>query len=260
MSISPSVDHLETWEQKGYVQFPSFLSETETNDLKEWVEQISSWPPDPEKWMHHFEQIGPIARPARTEYIIDFHDGLRRLLTTGKVPETAGSLLGQPVVLYKEKINYKYPGGGGYAAHQDAPAYEFVKLHITCSIAIDDATPENGCLYFAPELHREGLIHLNDQGCIEESKAKSLNWEPIPMKAGDALFFSSYAPHYSPSNQTDQSRRTLYLTYNALAEGDLRESYYADKRQAFADAAKTGDQRMRVSKIGHFNGKPPEQS
>ena len=39
---------------------------------------------------------------------------------TGRVIEAVGELLGEPAVLYKEKINYKYPGGGGYAAHQEA--------------------------------------------------------------------------------------------------------------------------------------------
>ena len=94
---------------------------------------------------------------------------------------------------------------------------------------------ENGCLFFSPSRHREGLIALDDRGCITSEVAASMEWEPVPTEPGDVLFFSSYAPHKSPPNGTDQSRRAIYLTYNALSEGDFRQQYYDDKRKAFAE-------------------------
>lgn len=223
-----------------------------------WVEEVSSWPPDDEKWMHHLEKTPDGPRLARTEYIIGFHDKLRDFLTKGHVPAAAGTLLGEPAVLYKEKINYKYPGGGGYAPHQDAPAYRFVKNHITCSIAIDESTPENGCLYFAAGKHRDGLLAMNDEWCIDEAVADMLDWQPVVMQPGDALFFSSYAPHKSPLNNSDKPRRSLYLTYNAAAEGDLREEYYAEKRREFA--VQTPGDKVKISLVGHFQGQPVENA
>ncbi|QDV48303.1 methylphosphonate hydroxylase [Gimesia fumaroli] len=253
-------EQLKAWETTGYVKLPGFLTPTETENLRQWVEEISEWPASDNQWMHHFEQTPFGVKPARTEYILGYHTGIRQLLTEGKIIESAGQLMGEPATLYKEKINYKYPGGGGYAPHQDAPAYEFIKNHITCSIAIDAATPENGCLFFAPGLHQQGLLHLDEHGCIEPHFALSLDWEPVLMQPGDALFFSSYAPHKSPPNKTEQPRRTLYLTYNAAAEGDLREDYYADKRRSLAEVGQTSDEKLKISKIGHFDGKPAEQS
>ncbi len=250
----------QTWEAAGFLKLSGFLAPIEIAKLRQWIEEIGSWPAESGKWMHHFEQTPFGARLARTEYLIAYHQEIRQFLTKGRIPETAGELLGEPVLLYKEKINYKYPGGGGYTAHQDAPAYEFVKSHITCSIAIDAATPENGCLFFAGGLHRDGLLPLDDKGCLAPDFAATLNWEPVPMQPGDALFFSSYAPHKSPPNGTEQPRRTLYLTYNALAEGDLREAYYADKRRSLAAAEQAGGGKLQISKIGHFDGQPVEQS
>ena len=49
-------------------------------------------------------------------------------------------LFGEAAVVMKEKLNYKHPGGGGYAPHQDFAAYDFGSTHITCAIAIDAAT------------------------------------------------------------------------------------------------------------------------
>lgn len=254
MTLSQQIH--DAWLSDGFVKVPNFLSRQEVTELQGWVDEISSWPSSDDKWMHHFEQTTFDVRLSRSEYLLSYHEGLRLLLTEGSIPNAAGELLGESVVLYKEKINYKYPGGGGYAPHQDAPAYEFVNKHITCSIAIDPATSENGCLIFSGGLHDRGLLKTNADGCLDSEFAAGLDWIEIPMEPGDALFFSSYAPHKSGPNQTDHPRRSLYLTYNSAAEGDLREAYYQDKRQAFQESQNAGNDSPRISKIAHFQGKP----
>jgi len=245
----------DSWNRDGFLLMPGFLAAAATEALDGWVAEIASWPPQDDRWMHHYEQIGDQPRLARSEFLIAFHDGIRRLLTEGAVPETAAALLGEPVVLYKEKINYKYPGGGGYAAHQDAPAYAHADRHITCSIAVDAANAANGCLAFAPGLHTRGRIATDDQGCIAPAVAEDLPWVDVPMHAGDALFFGSYAPHRSTSNRTAAPRRSLYLTYNAAADGDHRETYYRDKRRALAHRGSEERGSAKLSTIGHFLGK-----
>lgn len=247
---------LSDWRQDGFLAVAGLLNADETIELRRWIEEVAAWPATKEGWLHHYEQTQSGVRLARSEYLLAFHDGLRKLLTTGIIPETAAQLLGEPVVLYKEKVNYKYPGGGGYAPHQDAPAYSFVKRHITCSIAVDPATLENGCLHFASGQHHNGLLPTKDNGCLPTDVANEFIWQAVPMQPGDALFFSSYAPHKSPTNSTDQPRRSLYLTYNAASEGDLREAYYQDKRRKLASSLPNEDGSNRISTIGHFEGKP----
>jgi ectoine hydroxylase-related dioxygenase (phytanoyl-CoA dioxygenase family) len=56
---------------------------------------------------------------------------------------------------------------------------------------------------------------------------------PVPTEPGDVLFFDSLAPHASKPNLTDRPRRMLYLTYNAAAEGDHHDRYFAEKRASF---------------------------
>ena len=136
------------------------------------------------------------------------------------------------------------------------PAYEFIKQHVTCLVTVDSMNEQNGCLYFSNGRHQEGLIALDERGCIDVDAAAAMEWSPVPMEPGDVLFFSSYAPHMSPPNQSDSPRRAVYLTYNAAEEGDFREQYYADKRAAFAKYKLSGsDKAGQISKIGHFQGR-----
>ncbi len=244
------------WENNGFLKIPGFFSTEEIDALQTCVSEISSWETTEDKWMHHYESTPNGARLSRSENFVPYHTDIKNTVTGGKVLEVVSDLMTEPAILYKEKINYKYPGGGGYAAHQDAPAYEFVDFHITCLISVDSATPQSGCLYFAPGRHQEGFIALDEKGCVAPETAVAMEWVPVPTDPGDILLFGSYIPHKSPTNRSNEPRRIIYLTYNAKSQGDWREQYYADKRQAFAQYAKEGSNRdEQISKIAHFQGK-----
>ncbi len=246
----------QNWETDGYLKIPRFFSTEEIADLQTWVSEISRWKLTSDKWMHHYESTPDGPRLSRSENFVPYHTGMEATVTRGKVLDVVSELMAEPAVLYKEKINYKYPGGGGYAAHQDAPAYEFVNYHITCLISVDSATPESGCLYFAPGRHREGFIALDEKGCVAPETAAEMAWVAVTTDPGDILLFGSYIPHKSPANRSEHPRRIIYLTYNASSQGDWREQYYADKREAFSEYAKDGSDRdAQISKIAHFQGK-----
>src|SRR5690606_38472973 len=122
-----------------------------------------------------------------------FHSGLRDLLTTGPMLETASALLGEPAVLYKEKINYKLPGGAGYAPHQDAPAYPFIDVHVSCMVAVDDATIDNGCLEVVTGRHGE-VLPVDETGCLRPDVVAAMAWAPVEVPAGSTLWFHSRTP------------------------------------------------------------------
>ena len=251
-----STDQIERWSADGFLKVSDFLSEAETARLRRWVADIEEADGKSSGIMHHFEKTPGGIRPSRSENFLPFHRELNTLLTQGKILDLVSELMGETAVVYKEKINYKYPGGGGYIAHQDAPAYEFISYHVTCLIAVDAATVESGCLSFSPGLHRQGLIAPDERGCIELQAAARMKWTPVEKSPGDVLCFSSYVPHKSGANQSDQARRIIYVTYNALSEGDFREHYYADKRRTLARRAGDGSEKGEmISKIGHFQGR-----
>lgn len=255
-TLSPS--ELDAFTRDGYLVVPGFLSTDGVKRVQSWVRDVERWPDDPAAaWLQHDEQIGDEVRRARTENFSPFHDDFRALLTTGAIPAMAGQLLGEPAVLYKEKINYKHPGGAGFAAHQDAPAYPHITVSVSSLLAVDDSTVENGCLEFARGMHHE-LLPTDGDGCIRPDIVEELSWQPCPVAAGSLVWFHSHTPHRSGPNASHASRRALYLTYNPASLGDLHETYYRDKRAALS-AGTPGSGTQRVSLIGHFRGVAPTQ-
>ena len=224
------------------------------DEVRAWVEEVAAWPDSDGPWLHHREMTDEGPKLCRSENFVPFHPGLRELLTTGPMLEAASALLGEPAVLYKEKINYKLPGGAGYAPHQDAPAYRFVERHVSCMVAVDDALLGNGCLEVVSGAHHE-VLPMDDTGCIAPDVVASLEWAPVEVRAGETLWFHSRTPHRSGPNPGPLPRRALYPTYNPLAEGDLRAAYYTQKAAELAAAASSGD-RVPVSLIGDFQGRP----
>ncbi|MBI6853479.1 phytanoyl-CoA dioxygenase family protein [Pseudomonas cichorii] len=159
-----------------------------------------------------------------------------------------------PFHLFKDKCNFKHPGGGAFGVHQDIAAYRHfdTNYHITAAIALDPATLENGCLEVAPKYleqhdaqdveqiletpmgprplfnyHRGG----DRNGDIETATSCKFEWQPITAQAGDVILFDSYVPHRSARNDSAADRRMLFFTFAAgLAHKDLYDTYYASKR------------------------------
>jgi hypothetical protein len=249
-----AAEDVEHFRREGWVLVRS-LDEGATRRLVEWVDEVAAWADEGGDWLHYREMTETGPALCRTENFVPFHAGLRGLLTAGPMLATASALLGEPAVLYKEKINYKLPGGAGYAPHQDAPAYRFVDVHVSCMVAVDDATLDNGCLEVVSGAHHE-VLPTDEVGCVRANVAAGLDWQPVEVQAGETLWFHSRTPHRSGPNASPLARRALYPTYNAASEGDLRDVYYAQKLAELAAAAGHNSERVAVSLIGDFQGRP----
>ena len=148
-------------------------------------------------------------------------------------------LFGEEAVLFKDKVNYKLPGGGGFKPHQDVTAYkseELATTHISVMVAIDPADcPELGPLEVALGEHTNGVVR-NTHGVIDADVEAGMAFTPLMVAATDVVFFSSYLPHRSqPNTHPTRGRRLAYLTYNPASQGEHHGAYYAAKLAAFAD-------------------------
>jgi len=253
MTTAGRPEDTEAFARDGFLHVPQVVAGRELAVLQGWIDELAGLADGEHGVMQHYEVAHGRPQIARTERFVDQHAGLRDLVVDGPLRAAGGRLLGEPIVLYKEKVNYKLAGGAGFAPHQDAPAYAFVDHHLTCMIAVDDATVDNGCLEVVAG-HQHELLADDGDGCIDPALVDRLDWRPVPMSAGDVLWFGSRVPHRSATNRTESTRRAIFCTYNAAAEGDLRERYYEDKLRYFAD---TGAPSTRLSTVGGFHGVEP---
>jgi ectoine hydroxylase-related dioxygenase (phytanoyl-CoA dioxygenase family) len=226
------------WKKNGYIIIKDYFNEEQKAELVNWVEDLETRPETAGKWMKYFETpaTDPNGRQlCRVENFLQFHEGFDELLRGEKLIGVLSELMGEPAMLFKEKINFKLPGGNGFLPHQDAPAFTSFgqKFHITLMVSIDASNPENGCLQMAPAMHDKGMLPTAPDATVDSEYAETLNWEYVETEPGDIVLFDSYIPHKSDANVSDRPRRALYITYNRTSEGNYREEYYKEKRAVF---------------------------
>lgn len=223
-------EQIERFRVDGFLHLPGYLS---SEPLDRWADELEGWPETPGKWMLYYEphRLEPGQRIlCRAENFVPYHQELRELCL-GRLKHTAEQLLGEELVLFKEKLNFKLPGGDGFAPHQDVQAGwdAWGSFHLTAMVAIDPATRHNGCLEVVRGGHLEGLLGPMHEPLSDEG----LDFEPLEAEPGDTIFFGSYLPHRSPPNCSLRPRRILYVTYGLGREGEQRERYFEEKRKSY---------------------------
>ena len=238
MSAQPilSEDQLAQFASDGYLVVRGLYSPRETRQISEWTDEVAAWPEQPGKAMMYFETSRETGRRilCRIENFVPYHQGFRQLITARRMYQAVCELLQEPAVLFKEKINFKLPGGDGFREHQDVQAgwNEFADLHLTAMLAIDETNEENGSLEMIPGMHKRGVLGRMWAPLTDEDTGHR-PYRAVHCRPGDAVFFDSFAPHRSAPNRSGSARRVLYITYNRASAGDSREKYYAAKRRNY---------------------------
>ena len=230
----PDPAEIAAMREAGYLVVPGFFDADETRALIGWTGDIAARPEVAGGQMVYHEDslIAPGQRVVqRIEDFCSRHPAMDQAARHGALSRWLDRLMGGGTVLFKDKINFKYPGGDGFKAHQDQAAgwTRYAPLFVTALVTIDAATIENGCLEIATTPHRRQLTGAEWAPLDEEA----LGLVAVPTQPGDVIFFDSFVAHASKPNLTAAPRRVLYLTYNLAEAGDHRARYFAEKRAAF---------------------------
>jgi 2-aminoethylphosphonate dioxygenase len=178
----------------------------------------------------------------RLENFVSHHDEWNALCN-GYLAQCISALMGEEMVLYKEKLNLKPPGGGGFAPHLDTPSLRVAlggngpQTFVTVMVAIDNMTIQNGCLRVVKGawtvFNQCEVVEPEENGNPDAGgragalvSAESLNFEDIVCQAGSVVAFSGFTPHRSSCNTSAFPRRAVFLTYNPKKEGDFHARYY----------------------------------
>lgn len=224
---------IDAFHRDGYLVKRGGFSADAMAQISAWSDEILNAPEvSGRHWVYH-EQSKRDGSDlvSRIENIRPFHEGFASLADALQAP--VAQLLNEPAVLFKEKINFKMPGGGGFEPHQDSQAGwdKYTDFFISALVSIDRATLDNGCLRLVSGHHKSGLAQSWEP--LSEEQIADMTFEPVPTEPGDVVFFDSFAPHASEPNMTDDVRRIYYATYNRLSDGDHMAQYYADKHKSY---------------------------
>ena len=228
---------LTRYARDGWVAAPGFFSPGKLAEIDRFAAETEALPEISGAQMVYREPslLYPNTRVIqRIEDFCPHHAGFDALIRGGRLQRAVEQLLGGPAVLFKDKINFKMPGGGGFEPHQDQQAgwSVYAPLFVTAMVSIDAASIDNGCLEIAAAPRQRGLIG-REWAPLTAEDMSAFSLVPVPTLPGDVLFFDSYVPHASKPNLSGSRRRILYLTYNRASDGDHRARYYADKRSSF---------------------------
>jgi len=128
--------------------------------------------------------------------------------------------IGQPGIIQSMYI-FKPPRIGGEVVwHQDS-TYIYTEPE-SCTgfwFALEDATIDNGCMFFLPGAHRGPLRQRNRRSGRGKLVTETLDATPWPeeravaaeAEAGSLVIFDGRAPHYSGPNRSDRSRHAYTL-------------------------------------------------
>lgn len=230
-------DDIAAFARDGFLVKSGLFDTADMAQIAGWADEVAAGPEDAgQQWMYFEHSLLDADKRIlnRIENFYPYHDDFRRLMDGAKLKGAVGELLGEPAALYKEKINFKLPGGDGFKPHQDQAAGwgRYADFFITALVSVDEATLENGCLELVAGRHKDGLIG-DEWTPISDEQWQDMGIKPYPTMVGDVVFFDCYAPHGSGPNLSAQQRRVLYVTYNRASAGDHREQYYADKFETY---------------------------
>ncbi len=161
----------------------------------------------------------PVLRKA--ENTRQYSEVFRRLSVHPKLIQVVQNLLGPDLLLFRSTLMFK-PAfhGSAHGIHQDSAYWpmEPPKL-VTVSIALNDATPENGCFKVIPQSHKWGLqswghiARKQDESLTDHEDRDFSDQIDVPLSAGSALFFHSLMAHGSGPNQSPNPRNTALYAY-----------------------------------------------
>ena len=134
--------------------------------------------------------------------------------------------------------------------HQDSVAWPMFapQNHVSCWVALDDATVDNGCMTVIPGSHKWGPI-------ASDYKDRFLSLphlaEPVPveLKAGHCMFHHGLNFHRTEANTTPNRRRGLALHYI-----DAQTSYLGIVDEAHREQVE-GTPRKGNTPFMHIRGK-----
>jgi ectoine hydroxylase-related dioxygenase (phytanoyl-CoA dioxygenase family) len=175
------------------------------------------------------------------------NDKVRDLMVDERIGEMAAKLAGvEGIRIWHDQALFKRPWANPTAWHLDTPFWSFSdRKALSIWIALDDATLENGCLYFIPGSHKitsfeNSGIGKNMDGIFQVyPQCAKTNPSVAKMKAGTCSFHNGLTIHGAGANMTPGWRRAMTCAY--MPEGNVFNGQANILPEEYLKTLKIGD-------------------
>lgn len=150
------------------------------------------------------------------------NEELRRCVHDARLGSVVAQLSGMSGVrIYHDQALFKMPQGNFTSWHLDTPFWSFHSPQaLTMWLALDEMTPENGCMQYLPGSHRTARMDKNlsigsDFDGLFKMYPEWRKIEPVRCsgRAGTAVFHNGLVAHAAGPNRSDQPRRAYAVAF-----------------------------------------------
>lgn len=221
------------YDEEGYIIIENFVSPKELTQLKSALDRLLE---EKTKTLTRDEggfnlqrkrdvrndglSEGKLIEPGlmrKIQEITKYSPAFAELAEGARMLDFIEDLIGPDIYYHSSKLMFNPPRyGGGKPWHQDYAYWASTKPEqVTCWMALDDATRENGCMQLIPGSHKWGLVKHGQKEL--QVRAASLPLDQVKvaeMKAGSMLAFHVLTLHHSEPNRSDKLRRAFIVDYD----------------------------------------------
>jgi ectoine hydroxylase-related dioxygenase (phytanoyl-CoA dioxygenase family) len=222
-----SEEDLRGYEERGYHHYGPILTDAGLETMREQCMKV---------WSAEKGEFDGTKNWLQNSLLQNIHHKsniVRDYYFQGPLLDVTEQIIGPNIKAATSQLTFKMRGNTmDFGWHQDNSYGELDPYNaISCLTALDDADEENGCLRIIPGSNKQGQIDPSDSSTVDDKAAQvDINLEvdeskaiPVPMKAGECLFFNCHTLHQSRGNYSKtRDRRILFLRF---ADADAVEVY-----------------------------------
>lgn len=231
----PTSPRAATFDRDGFVAVPGLLQPPEIEWYRALYERFLSRAIDVGRRRSDLGAGAPTRRPGveNITQVMWPSDSVPELLSSpayARALEVAREILGDDLAFDFDMLIDKAPGTATPTPwHQDCAYWIDLpdRRAVSCWIALDDATVENGCLWFVPGSHRRPVRPhrpAGKGGGALECDGTEAEGVAVPLAAGSCTFHHGGTMHYSRGNSTAGRRRALIVNFRPQAMVELERT------------------------------------
>lgn len=249
MKDAVSAEQIATYQENGFLVIENFLDSYELESWRKCTEEAVDARLSATGYLHNQGDPDAFYAQVFTQALklAEVHDGMRQIMHDERLGKVAAELAGvDGIRIWHDQALIKPPFGNATAWHLDNPYWSFSSRDaLSIWVALDDATLQNGCMYYLPGTHKTARFENAGIGSNQRDLFKVYpEWLDVPSvacpcPAGSAVFHNGIVAHGAGANMTNRPRRAMTCAY--MPDGSTFNGVRNVLPEEYHNSLKVGD-------------------